>query len=120
MSVFTDVQDNPVIPSVADGTSSSNVNSLEIGKGSKVFRSDQSGIWLGAEVFADAPFSVDMEGNVTATTGNFLTKTGTTQAFSGSINVGAGNVLIDGANKRILINDGTDDRILLGFQSGGF
>jgi len=36
------------------------------------------------------------------------------------INVGESNVKIDGANKRILINDGTDDRILIGFQQNGF
>ena len=30
------------------------------------------------------------------------------------------NVKIDGANKRIIINDGTDDRILIGWQEGGF
>ena len=36
------------------------------------------------------------------------------------INVGESNVKIDGANKRILINDGTDDRILLGYQLNGF
>jgi len=37
-----------------------------------------------------------------------------------AVDVGEGNVKIDGANKRILINDGTDDRILMGYQSGGF
>ncbi len=29
-------------------------------------------------------------------------------------------VLIDQKNGRIIINDGTNDRILIGFQSGGF
>jgi len=37
-----------------------------------------------------------------------------------ALDVGEGNVKIDGANKRIIINDGTNDRILIGFQSGGF
>lgn len=37
-----------------------------------------------------------------------------------AINVGDGNVKIDGANKRIIINDGSNDRILIGYQSGGF
>jgi len=36
------------------------------------------------------------------------------------INVGESNVKIDGANKRILINDGTNDRILIGYQLNGF
>lgn len=44
------------------------VRSLQVGYGGKVLRADSQGIWLGAEEFADAPFSVDMEGNVTAVT----------------------------------------------------
>lgn len=39
---------------------------LQVGFGSDVFRADEQGIWLGAARFADAPFSVDMEGNVIA------------------------------------------------------
>ena len=30
------------------------------------------------------------------------------------------NVKIDGTNKKITINDGSNDRILIGYQSGGF
>jgi hypothetical protein len=30
------------------------------------------------------------------------------------------NVQIDGANRRILISDGTNNRVLIGYQSGGF
>jgi len=37
-----------------------------------------------------------------------------------AMNLGETNVKLDGANKRIIINDGTDDRILIGYQSGGF
>ena len=44
------------------------VQSLQVGFGSKVLRVDRDGLWLGAEDFASAPFSVDMEGNVTADT----------------------------------------------------
>jgi len=36
------------------------------------------------------------------------------------ITIGNDNVKFDGANKRIIINDGTDDRVLIGFDSGGF
>lgn len=35
-------------------------------------------------------------------------------------NVGNGNVQIDGVNKRLIVNDGTNDRGLFGFLSGGF
>lgn len=45
------------------------------------------------------------------------------QQLHGNIRVGnkgAGSVLIDGQNNRIIINDGTYDRILIGYQEGGF
>lgn len=49
-----------------------------------------------------------------------LLKAGAAQVLSGDIQVGGSSVKIDGANSRILINDGTYDRILIGYQSGGF
>jgi hypothetical protein len=49
-----------------------------------------------------------------------LLKAGTSQNLTGDIRVGTSNVKIDGDNKRILINDGSNDRILIGYQSGGF
>jgi len=49
-----------------------------------------------------------------------LLKAGSTQTLTGDIQVGESNIKIDGANKRIIINDGTNDRILIGYQSGGF
>lgn len=94
--------------------------SFKRGYGDKVFGSDDNGIWLGAADFADAPFSVDMDGNMTATSLNAITRTGTNQTLSGEIEVGNGNVLIDGVNARIIINDGSYDRILIGKQIGGF
>lgn len=36
------------------------------------------------------------------------------------INIGVNNVKIDGSNKRITINDGTNDIVLIGYLSGGF
>lgn len=41
--------------------------SISVGAGATCFRADQSGIWLGAEKWADAPFKVDMNGNLYAT-----------------------------------------------------
>ena len=61
-------------------------------------------------------FSID------GTTGNASFK-GDIQAQSvivGAVIVGNNSVIIDGANKRILVNDGSNDIILLGYQSGGF
>lgn len=84
--------------------------------------SPEKGLHLGAANFEDAPFRVNMAGSIFAPslTAGVLTKTDTSQALTGSINVGAGNVVVDGVNKRILINDGTNNRVLMGFQSGGF
>lgn len=39
---------------------------LSMGFGSKVWRADERGIWLGAEQFEDAPFRVSMEGLINA------------------------------------------------------
>lgn len=43
------------------------VKSLQVGFGSQVLRIDRQGLWLGAADFATAPFSVDMAGNMVAT-----------------------------------------------------
>ena len=40
--------------------------------------------------------------------------------ISGLVVVGDNRIVIDGENKRIVINDGATDRVLIGFQSGGF
>ena len=208
-------------------------NVFKRGYGNKVFGSSEDGIWLGAADFSDAPFSVDMDGNLIASSADFsgsgytkinifrqasiptsvsigdlwfdsddnnrmyraasvgadqiiageweevatpsisifaqdsiptstaegdlwydtddnnkpyraasvgadqiaagewelvndlraadaLLKAGSSQNLTGDIQVGTGNVKVDGANKRIIINDGTNDRILIGYQSGGF
>lgn len=78
---------------------------------------------------------IDSEGNVDFESGNFRgdisAATGTfggTMPFSGvttgtnavALNIGNGNVKIDGANKRIIVNDGTNDRVLMGYLSGKF
>lgn len=90
------------------------------GAGNKIFGSSDLGIWLGAADFGNAPFRVDMDGNLvasTATLGQYLHKTDTGQVLSGDYNLGtpaSGSVKIDGANNRIVINDGTTDRIVIG------
>lgn len=43
------------------------VAGMQVGQGTRVMRVDESGIWLGAKTFALAPFSVDMDGNLIAT-----------------------------------------------------
>lgn len=97
--------------------------SFKRGYGDKVFGSDDNGIWLGAADFADAPFRVTMEGYIFASSLDltaYVSKTDTGQTITGDVAVGDGKVKIDGANKRIVINDGSYDRVLIGYDSGGF
>lgn len=70
---------------------------MSVGDGSKVLRSDQQGLWQGAAKFADAPFKVDMEGNVTITAAD-----------------GSAYLKFNSNLTRILVNDGTNDRVLIG------
>ena len=66
VDLFIDVENRAInAASIDAGTSS--FASMQIGEGSKVFRGDQSGIWLGASEWADAPFRVNMEGALWAT-----------------------------------------------------
>lgn len=44
---------------------------IEIGSGNQIFKAGPQGIWLGNAVFADAPFSVNMQGKMKATDGEF-------------------------------------------------
>lgn len=66
---FVDVNEKSFVGEEADGTQHYQMGSVAIGNGVKSFRGDEQGIWLGAEKFADAPFSVTMEGVVTMTSG---------------------------------------------------
>lgn len=98
---FSDVPYVPFMPPVSAPTNLINTQELAVGSGSRAFKADRQGIWLGANKFADAPFSVDVDGNMVATSatiGNYLTKAGTNQILTGSI----------------LIPDSTTNRIFIG------
>ena len=66
----------------------------------------------------------NFRGDITAATGLFGGTIGFENVAAGTnakvLNVGHGNVKIDGANKRIIINDGTNDRVLIGYYAGLF
>jgi len=78
-----------------------NILAMQVGSGTSVFRADESGLWLGANKFADAPFKIDMQGNI-------------------YVETTSGTIVIDGVNNRIIINDGSNDRVLIGYQLNGF
>jgi len=45
---------------------------------------------------------------------------GVTGTFVNAVYVGNNNVILDGVNKRIIVNDGTNDRVLIGYLAGKF
>jgi len=81
-----------------------NIKRLRVGNEDKVFSLDvEQGLFLGAKVFADAPFSVDFSGNIKSVSTN-----------------GSGSIIISGAGKNIIVNDGVNDRVLLGYGQNLF
>lgn len=84
-----------------------NARSLQIGAGNTGMRVQAGqGIWLGSKSFADAPFSVDMAGNLIATSGVFgdvLTKTGSDQNLTGGIRVSGSIIVYDTGTPVIII-----------------
>lgn len=128
VDAFNDIPAQNLKPTTTTyGKETLNVAAMNVGYGDKSFKGDDQGIWLGADRFVDAPFRVDMNGNITATSldlSGYLTKTDTNQPMSGTIRLGTGSgtasIMLDGANKRIIINDGSYDRILIGYGSGLF
>jgi len=79
-------------------------STIEFGAGSKTFKGDERGIWMGSSDFETAPFRVDMEGNF--------------YLYSSSSDGGYIKISADLTN--IIVNDGNTDIILIGKQVGGF
>src|SRR3990172_7183776 len=69
INAFQDVTRKPlpVKEGVAGTPYLDNLLALQIGHGSTTMKGNRNGLWLGAKNYADAPFYVDMNGNVTAT-----------------------------------------------------
>lgn len=82
------------------GGMTANATSLIRGSGNSSYTISEKGIHLGAADFADAPFSVDMEGNLHATTGTFTGDiTGATGTFSGSLVANSIHIPSENANE---------------------
>ena len=79
-------------------------STIEFGAGSKTFKGDERGIWMGSSDFETAPFRVDMEGNF--------------YLYSSSSDGGYIKISADLTN--IIVNHGNTDIILIGKQVGGF
>lgn len=81
---------------------------------------DNNKVYRAASVGADQITAGEWELVNDLRAADALLKATSGQTLSGTIEVGESNIKIDGANKRIIINDGTRDIILIGYQSGGF
>lgn len=64
---FTNIPQVPEGEAGAKETYLNNVKEFQVGFGAKVLRTDRRGLWLGGKDPNNAPFFVDMEGNLTAT-----------------------------------------------------
>lgn len=65
IDVFFNIPDYQPDNSQGDPTRLSGITELEVGSGQKSFKLNREGLWMGADKFEDAPFKVDMDGNVT-------------------------------------------------------
>lgn len=76
-------------------------SSISVGVGNTSMYVDKDGLRLGGSKLETAPFYVDMKGNMYLRTAD-------------------GSTVIDTVNKRIIINDGSHDRVLIGYLQNGF
>jgi hypothetical protein len=67
----------------------SNVKQISVGFGSRVFRVDRDGMWAGAETYAAAPWKVDWDGNMVASS---ITISGYVATGGALADIGAGNI----------------------------
>lgn len=87
-----------------DSVENLNPTSFAIGKGYKAMFSDERGTWWGDPNPKKAPVHIDMNGNWTLR----------------SKALGGGYILINAELTQFLMNDGKNDRLLIGKQVGGF
>ncbi|MCR4306241.1 MAG: hypothetical protein NUV73_04120 [Candidatus Daviesbacteria bacterium] len=86
----------------------------------------QDGISGDIRISPDGIVARDSSGNTTfildGATGDavFAGSIQSGSVITGQVIVGNNNVIIDGVNRRIIVNDGTYDRVLIGYQLGGF
>lgn len=77
-------------------------NALKRGYGNQTFGVDENGMWLGAADFENGPFKVDIQGRATLTSADGKA------------------IKISAPDNTIIVNDGTNDIILIGYQENGF
>lgn len=92
MSVFDTPQKDPVKVITDDGRIIV-ARELIIGAGTRIFKVNIDGAFFGGEDFASAPIQI---------------------SFDGVIKLGSNNLILDGPNQRIVLNDGTTNRLVIG------
>lgn len=98
---FTNISYNPLpVPTNEQGGSTflSNLKTASVGSGIKTFKIDKSGLWLGAEKFSDAPFSVDMNGNLKIIGGYIKVGGAGTDVNNGSTIISGGKIEVSGSS----------------------
>lgn len=84
---------DPVKQGVGGQAYLDNILALQVGHGSVTMKSNKNGLWLGAKKSTDAPFYVDMNGNVVATSINLGGEYIETGGAANDINVGGVKVI---------------------------
>jgi len=123
IDAFNDIESKPLTPPIErqDSNSFGQFGALQVGGlGAKALRIDDQGLWLGAFKFADAPFSVSMEGAITGTSGTIagwtigsttISKNNATLDSAGQITLGTANdiAILSSVNTtyRLWIGDAT-------------
>lgn len=79
-----------VAPHTHNGTDSPRLNSISIGNGSNSYNLDPNqGMWMGADTFASAPFSVSLAGALVATSATISGSITATTGAIGGFDIGA-------------------------------
>jgi hypothetical protein len=93
------------------------VSAIQVGAGSTVMRADKSGLWLGAAKYINAPFKIDMLGNVIASsltiTGGTITGATIQTATTGQ------RVVIAAADNTLRFKDSTGNDVIAIGTGGG-
>jgi len=84
---------DPVKQGVGGQAYLDNILAFQVGHGSTTMKSNQNGLWLGAKKSTDAPFYVDMDGNVVASSINLGGAYIPTGGAANDINVGGVKVI---------------------------
>lgn len=109
-------KDCKITPTIATGLIVSGITAEQIAAGTITASEIASGTITASQIAAGTITATEISGDQLDVV---ATKTGTLNVDE-YITVGITNIKIDGTNKRIIVNDGTYDRILIGYQASGF